>query len=98
MPEREITILLYRILGSSIGAILAVTFLIPKTRTEALRRLLFSLVCGVLFSPVVHWWLDAGEDIETVAAWSGATALVSWFFMGVITKFDVEAILKLVKK
>ena len=98
MPEREMMIIVYKLIGSSVGSILAVIFMVPKTRTEAIRRLIFSVACGMLFSPIIRLWVDMDYSWETVTSLSGVTALVSWWLMGILTKFDVEALLKLIKK
>lgn len=86
-PE-ALGIIIYKAAGSALGAILALVFIIPKTRAEGLRRLVISLICGVVFEHVVRGYFAWSADPENVIAAASSAAFVSWWIMGAVVTFS----------
>ncbi len=70
--------------GAIAGTILALVFLPPKTLTGLARRAVASLICGPIFSPVVHAYLIWPNVWEHWLAAAALTSFISWFCMGLI--------------
>ncbi len=76
------TALALRLLGALAGAVLALVFQPPKTRTEFIRRASLSLICGIIFGDVVRDYLKWLDTWQMNLASSAGTSLLSWFLIG----------------
>lgn len=87
MPAGEAgAAILLKLLGSVAGAVLALVFLLPRTRREGLRRFGGSVVAGVIFAPVVMHYGAWSATPDNVVAASGAAAFGSWWVMGALVR------------
>lgn len=83
--------ILLKSIGSVTGAFLAILFKWPKTRAEAQKRAVFSLLAGVTLTPIailiMQNFLPVDRSPETIVAVSTITAFLSWSSAGVLLKF-----------
>ncbi len=79
-----LTALIFKGIGSLTGAIMALVFITPKTRAEAIRRLVTSIACGVIFEHIIRSYFAWPDDSENVIAAASAAAFISWWLMGAI--------------
>ncbi len=70
--------------GALSGTILALVFIPPRTLAGFFRRSTASLICGPIFSPVVHSYLVWPNAWEHWLAAAALTSFVSWWLLGVI--------------
>lgn len=72
--------------GAFLGTVLALVFLVPKTRAEFWTRSTFSLISGTIFADTVRDRLAWPETIDRLIASGAGTAALSWFLMGMIVR------------
>lgn len=76
--------MILRLVGSAIGAAMALVYSPPRTRKGFIRRVLVGLGCGLLFAGFV------GDRIGFPRSWEGTlqsaslTAFVSWWCIGAL--------------
>lgn len=82
--------ILLKSVGSVIGAVLAILFKWPKSKAEAQKRAIFSLLSGIALTPIailiMQEFLDVDRSPETIVAVSTITAFASWTCAGVLLK------------
>jgi len=66
------------ILGAAAGTAMAFLFAWPSSWPDFWRRMLFSLIVGVIFGPIGRGTVGAAETAENVLASSAFVAFVSW--------------------
>lgn len=79
----EITETLARLIGAAGGAVVGVVFIWPRTRREALSRLVVSMICGILLEDHVEWWLKVPESADMTMGNAAIGAAMSWWVIGV---------------
>lgn len=78
--------LIYRLIGSAVGASIALVRTPPKSRAWAFRRAAAGLLCGMVFSGYVGRWLSFTEDAGGVIAAASITAFISWQATGAVKR------------
>jgi putative effector of murein hydrolase LrgA (UPF0299 family) len=82
--------ILLKAVGSVIGAILAILFKWPKSRAEAQKRAIFSLLSGIALTPIaisiMQEFVVVDRSAETIVAVATITAFASWTCAGVLLK------------
>ncbi len=86
MEDGFLATLALKLLGAVAGAVLALVFLPPKTRTEFIRRAALSVIAGIIFGDPVHEWLKWPDTWQMNLAASAGTAMVSWFAAGAVVR------------
>ncbi len=71
-----------KLTGAFSGAFLALIFMVPKSRFDFFRRLIFSIIAGVVFAPVSQHYIALGDTWVDLAAHAGIAALASWWIVG----------------
>lgn len=75
--------LLLKLIGSVAGTFLALIMRPPRSRKGFQQRAAFSIVAGLLLSPIVvmvlRKFFDVPTDAETVVAVAAVTAFGSWW-------------------
>jgi hypothetical protein len=75
--------LLLKLIGSIAGTFLALIIRMPKSRKGFQQRAIFSMIAGIILSPIVavilRKFVDIPDDAETVVAIATVTAFVSWW-------------------
>lgn len=78
--------LVAKALGAVGGAILALVFIWPATRKEALSRGVVSIFCGWAFEPHLSWYLSIPDTGEMTMGTAAAAAALSWWVMGAVIR------------
>lgn len=73
-----------KVAGAVSGTVLALVFLPPRTLAGFFRRTVASLICGPIFSPVVHAYLLWPNAWEHWLASTALTSFLSWWCMGLV--------------
>lgn len=76
-----------RIAGVISGAFLALVFIPPKTKLDAVRRTAAALVFGWVFGHLALDYFEWGRSFENLAASYAVAAGGSWWIMGAARKF-----------
>lgn len=71
-------------LGSVAGTILALVFIVPKTVSGFIRRVVAGLICGYVFGPSVHAYLVWPAATEHVIASTALASFLGWWGMGAV--------------
>lgn len=98
------------ITGSTLGTVLALIFMVPETKREAIKRGVFTFGCGIVLGPWVGGFLGitkAEVGMEFIDPRSTITALIIWWVFGAFVrtsqliqsteKIDIVALLKIFK-
>lgn len=80
------TALAIKLLAAMSGAVLALIFQPPKTRSEFWTRAAFSIIAGVVFASQVRDYFKWPSTFETDLASGSITALLSWWIMGAVVR------------
>lgn len=80
LPERVVA----KLAGSLAGTILALVFIVPKTVSGFIRRIVDSLICGYVFGPSVHAYLAWPLATEHVMASTALASFLGWWGMGAV--------------
>lgn len=69
--------------GSAFGVLLSMLLVAPKTSRNALYRILFAPIAGVIFSPATQnlVWFLKGDSLEIHMAAACATGFTCWFII-----------------
>ena len=78
--------ILFKVIGSVGGAVMALVFIYPKTSREFWTRLLFSIPAGIMFGGAAREWLKWPMTTEMILASSAVTAMLSWWVMGAFVR------------
>lgn len=73
-----------KLAGAVAGTILALVFIPPHTLAGFFRRSTASLICGPIFSPVLHSYLLWPNAWEHWLAAAALTSFLSWWLLGVV--------------
>lgn len=84
IPDPPDVNLIERALGVISGSVLALVFIIPKTKMEAVQRALVSLVAGAIFTTPLREYLDWLETTENIIAAGCLASFSSWWAMSAI--------------
>lgn len=76
--------LILKCIGAAAGAALALVFVPPRTYRGFIRRLVASLMAGVIFASYVRGWAGFSMDWEGTIASACLTAFVAWWMMSAI--------------
>lgn len=96
------------VVSSVLGTLLALVFMVPESKTDAIRRMIFSFCSGIVFGPFLNTMASAnGEEVPYVHTGSVLAALISWWVMGAFVKvsqliqstekIDIVSIIKIFK-
>lgn len=88
--------LMLKLVGATVGTMLALIFKLPRSRRDFKRRAAFSLLAGVFMSPLVvlaaRKVVEVPGDAETIVAFASITAFASWYVARVVLKRTVGLI------
>ncbi len=83
MSEDALGILLLKLIGSIAGTFLALIIRMPRSRKGFQQRAAFSVVAGIILSPIaaiiLRKFFDVANDAETTVAIATVTAFASWW-------------------
>jgi len=88
MPTPEVAaVVIAKIAGAFIGALLALVVIPPRSLREFASRSVVSVICGFVFAPTVAYYLHlpAGEDYTLPAATLAGVA--AWWVLGAVVSF-----------
>lgn len=86
MDDGFLAAIALKLLGALAGAVLALVFQPPKTRTEFIRRASLSIICGIIFGDVARDYLKWLDTWQMNLASSAGTSLLSWFIIGAVIR------------
>ncbi|WP_144378553.1 hypothetical protein [Mesorhizobium amorphae] len=86
MTPEFLSAMILKLEGSLAGAIVALVFVPPRTKSGFFRRSIVALICGVAFAPVVRFKAGFSDDAEGLFAAACLAAFVSWWFAGAIKR------------
>lgn len=72
-----------KIMGAFWGAVVALLFMPPKTKQEAARRGLATIIMGTIATPVLFLYFGWPMTTDFIVASSAAIACLSWFLLPV---------------
>lgn len=78
--------ILIRLIGSFVGAFLALIWQPPKTLNEFWTRGIFSVISGALWGDRLREWAHWPKEIEPSIAAAALTALLSWWAMAMAVR------------
>lgn len=87
-----------RVVGAVWGAIVALLFLPPKTKGEAIRRFIAPVVIGTIASPVFLYYIHWPLTLDYFIASSGAISCLSWFLLPSVISGSKKALDRFVQK
>ena len=75
-------------LGAAIGVLLSMIFVAPASSRNALYRILFAPIAGVIFAPATQnlFWFLAGGGIEHHLAAACAAGFTCWFVLEYVAR------------
>ena len=74
--------------GAAFGVLLSMLFVAPATNRNALYRILFAPIAGVIFSPAIQnliWFLQ-GQGLEHHMAAACAAGFTCWFILEYVAR------------
>lgn len=80
LPETVVA----KMFGAFSGSVIALIFILPKTRTEFVRRVSASLIVGPIASPVVLNWLEWPANFDNFVASAAIASFASWWLLGAV--------------
>lgn len=74
--------------GSAFGVLLSMLFVAPATSRNALYRILFAPIAGVIFSPAIQnvLWFLQGPGLEHHMAAACAAGFTCWFVLEYVAR------------
>ena len=74
--------------GSAFGVLLSMLFVAPANNRNALYRILFAPIAGVIFAPSMQgvFWFLQGSTLEHLMAAGCATGFCVWFVLEVVAR------------
>ncbi|MBN9347132.1 MAG: hypothetical protein J0I48_13185 [Devosia sp.] len=74
--------------GSAFGVLLSMLFVAPATSRNALYRILFAPIAGVIFSPAIQnlLWFLHGPGLEHHMAAACAAGFTCWFVLEYVAR------------
>lgn len=87
MPDAELAMaLITKAVWSFVGGVIALIVIPPKTRGEALRRGVASVVAGAVSGITLREWLGISETADNIAFATALAAFVSWWILGALPR------------
>lgn len=87
-----------RMIGAAAGSLIALIYLVPKSRQEAASRLLTSLVTGLVFAPeagvFIATRLGLASELtgsETMLSGAAAAGFFAWWALGMLARMARRA-------
>ena len=84
--DNALLVALVKIGGPFLGAVLALIFQPPKTRSEFVTRSAFSIISGLLFSEPAREYLKWADTWQMGLAAGALCAALSWWLMAAIVR------------
>lgn len=74
--------------GSAFGVLLSMLFVAPKNSRNAMYRILFAPIAGVIFAPATQGavWFLQGESLEIHVAAACAGGFTCWFILEFVAR------------
>jgi hypothetical protein len=88
MPDFLATPLAAKILGAINGSLLALIFMIPNSRKDALRRFVFAMLSGLTLPALAAQWLSLGSEWDEILAASAIASFGSWWVAGAFVRLS----------
>lgn len=76
--------LILKFIGAFAGTVLALVFIPPRSISGFIRRAVASLMCGPIFAPVAHTYLNWPGAWEHWLASAALVSFISWWTMGLV--------------
>lgn len=83
-----------KLLWSFLGAILALLVIPPKTRGEAWRRGVVSIIAGWIAGGTLHEWLGLSNTPQNVGFAFALAAFLSWWILGALPRASMRWLTK----
>lgn len=91
--DQNASLMAARLAGASAGVAVSLIYMVPKSRREAVSRLLTGLACGLVFAGPAGLWiaarlgLEAGlSEPERLLTGASAASLCAWWGLGILAR------------